>query len=472
MKKAATIPTLLALPLLIFVMFGLSLSGSQVTKLFSRASTNVSLVENVELANVSDLGWTVGWTTKEKVRGVVYVGTSENLGEVAVDDREAAGIATEFQTHLVNVRVAQPGKYFFKIGSGSEISGKSDGSAYIVTIPEKLGSGQNIEPIYGKVIDFAGKPIVGGLVKLTSVGAQPLISLTNNDGSFVLPLSSWRTENFREYFNPSADLMEKIEIVGPGGEKSNVVCGSGLDRPVPDVRLGQDLDCRNPSINSANVPETVVSQTPVLNAAPSLGVKPENKFKSINVTKNVTTQGLPVAAPEAGAPINVNDGQVFDNSLPTFSGETAPGQIIRIEVHSATPMSSTVRASADGSWSWTPPANLEPGEHTVTLTITLANGQTQSVTRTFVVSANTNILPITSSGPNDSISPLITPTTTLTPTYPTPTLEPSPTPIFSPVPVEPSPTPPPPPVTGSIGLTIMIFAFGLILLLGGLFVAL
>lgn len=106
-----------------------------------------------------------------------------------------------------------------------------------------------------------------------------------------------------------------------------------------------------------------------------------------------------------------------NNTQPTFKGTAKPGQMVKIEVNSENPLSGQVKVGADGTWSWTPPDDLSPGQHTVTLTLIDENGKTETVTREFTILTGTPILPITAGTP--SATPVVTerptPTEIITP---------------------------------------------------------
>lgn len=104
--------------------------------------------------------------------------------------------------------------------------------------------------------------------------------------------------------------------------------------------------------------------------------------------------------------MNITSGQTVSSTLPTISGTAGSKQVVKIEIHSETPYSGAVVAGPDGSWSWTPPSNLSPGQHTVTITVVNADGTTQKITRDFYVAGGSPILPLTSGTPSAQTSHL------------------------------------------------------------------
>lgn len=462
MRRAHTIPTLLALLVLVVVIAGLSYGSSQMTRLFSRASTDTQSGQNVVVGNVDDTGWVVSWTTAAAQSGVVVYGSSQNLGDgIASDDREIVSPNGKYKTHFVSIKVRSSGEQFFCVGNDSSSVDVKNCSKQSVTIPEALTGSANLDPAYGKVIDPQNNGVAGALVTLEITGAQKMTAITKTDGTFVIPLSTLRSNDLTKFFSLDGEVSETITIVGPDLSKTTISCVTGLDHPFPNFVMGKNGDCKDFGNSQQNAKENSqksqnLSDNVKDSANSGATVTGTNKFKTVKIQTNnvVTTDNVG----STNEPLNIQNGDVINNSLPTFSGKVNPGDVINVVVHSATPLSGTIRASADGSWSWTPPSNLAPGQHTVTLTITLASGVKQTVTRTFTVSPGVDILPITSGTPSASLTPTPTPT-------PTPILTPTPTIIIE------TPTPTitvTPPVTGDPTLVYGMLGIALILLLGGI----
>lgn len=146
------------------------------------------------------------------------------------------------------------------------------------------------------------------------------------------------------------------------------------------------------------------------------------------------------ATPSSGLQVNLQNNSNVSSPLPTISGKAGPNQVVKITIHSDQVYTGQVIADPAGNWSWTPPTGLAPGLHTATITITNADGTTQTVTRTFTVAANSPILPITSGTPSaQPVAP------------PPPPVVPPPVPIIK----------TPPPVTGAVENTLIMLTAGL-----------
>jgi hypothetical protein len=293
-------------------------------------------------------------------------------------------------------------KYYFKVGVTDPSFGdpNNNQAPYETTTAPQVVSSPTIDPIFGKINKVSGVPAAGAIVTWEADGASKLATLVKSDGSYVLPIATARSSNLSSFFNPSNGLKEQIVFnLAPEG-KSTITCTFGADKPLPTVKLGENADCSNNGNTSdgTTAPATITTSSPETSGSGStkarFTVPTQNSKFSVN-----TTSG-------SADTINVSPGQSFSTPFPTISGKVGPKQMVKIIVHSENPTSGTVIAGSDGSWSWTPPAGLAPGEHTVTITIVNADGTTQTITRNFNVNSGEPLLPLTSATPSARLSHL------------------------------------------------------------------
>lgn len=243
-RRVSSIPSLLALILLILVILGLTLTRDQVTKFFPTASTKNFSVSDVEISNVGENGWTVSWTTALKSTGVVYYGRTERINDgVAFDDRDRESALGEYTTHLVTVRNVKPGRYFFKIGVGKEKLGRNVVFPYPVIVPPPLKEGGKTDPVYGQVVNASGRPAANAIILFTAAGSQTLAVMTGSDGKFVIPLTTIRSVDLKSHFAVKDGQNEQIKVIGENLTSSVVTCLGGYDRPLPKITLAQSLNC-------------------------------------------------------------------------------------------------------------------------------------------------------------------------------------------------------------------------------------
>ena len=135
--------------------------------------------------------------------------------------------------------------------------------------------------------------------------------------------------------------------------------------------------------------------------------------------------------------------QVFNDQKPQFQGTSLPNETVEIIIHSDENIQTQVIADGNGNWTYSPPANLSPGVHTITIKTRDSSGILTTIMQSFTVFA-------ADSQVSESATPSATPTQMIMPTL-TPT--PTPTSIASSIPIESKGGLPP---TGSSSVLLII----------------
>lgn len=375
--------------MVLFLVVGIAFVTGGIAKarvFLTSASGNPPPSSVVEVANLTDSSFVVFWTTAEPAGGAVFFGKTPDLeAGVAVDERDLGGKSGDYKTHFVRVNgLSEKTKYYFKVGQTEP----SFSQIETVTAPA-LSTNSELESLSGSAVLANGDPVSDGVAIWQSPGSAKIAALVNTDGTFVLPLDLARTANLASWFPSEIGSPEKVLVLS-GDSEGTLNCLTSESATLLEVRLGQTLDCSPTATPSASEPTGTGS------------------FKSL--------LGSPSPASASGeASLNIESGESVSTGLPTFSGKVGPKQVVKIVIHSEEVYSGTVIADSKGAWSWTPPANLTPGEHTVTITVVNADGTTQTVTKTFFVTAGESILPLTSGTPSGEISTTPTPIPTQTP---------------------------------------------------------
>ena len=311
---------------------------------------------------------------------------------------------------------------------------------------------QTTIPISGSIITASGEAVGRAVVYIT-VSGYTLSTVTSESGTFVLQLGSVRTPDLAGYAQivPAKTLLE-VSATTQDGEVATAKIFAQSANPIPALVVGRDQDFRSlePSLDGdnpnadLNLPKTAST---------------ESKFnisgKKTEGSKTVTLE-------------SVSEGEIVSSDKPEFFGDGPAGTKINISVHSETPVSGTSTVSSTGSWSWSPPSNLSPGTHSVTISWIDTSGIKRTLTRNFIVQAGE--LPAFVATPS-AITQISTPTPTATPARtstprPTNSATPTATPIASKSPT-PKPTKTPTPTTaslpqsGSLTPTILLFMMGL-----------
>ncbi|MBI4100603.1 fibronectin type III domain-containing protein [Candidatus Microgenomates bacterium] len=416
LPKERKIPTLIGIFVLLIGIGVTTYLTQTVPRFFLKAQPDIS-PQDVKITNVFPNSFTVSWITPGKPStGYVTYGQGNSLESKGLDIRdkglEALG---QYIIHYAEVKNLQPqSTYLFKIISNNKTA--NNGAPYKVTTAPELTSPPTMDPIHGLVFAEDEKSPAKGIIFLTIGQSAILSTFINSSGNWLIPLNLLRTADFKNYSQIKEN--DSIEIFAQGEQKSSQAMVSlANSSPVPPIILGKNSDFRTASTASPTPSVTL----PTLTEIPSGNL------------------GLTTPATNAAVP-----GQPF------FRGTGLPGQKLQIKVESPTTYSGQVTVDQNGNWSWQPPANLPPGQHTVTITSTDQSGNLMTIVRKFIILASgTQITeaatpsatptsvptstptpaPRATASPTAKPSPTLTPTPTPTPVPPGPTVKLSPTPI-------------------------------------------
>lgn len=346
-----------------------------------------AIPQQIKISNITENSFTVSWVTEEEVLGFVKYGRTPPLEETVVDERnKLSGKSNPFLVHHVKVENLSPGtKYYFKIGSGKRLF-DNQGKAYEVTTAPALGTPPPADTVYGTILKQDGAPAEGAVVYLTLANSVTLSALTKSDGNWAVPLSVARTSDLSAYitYDPDASVEEIFVQGGKLGTAAAIVATKN-DSPVPTITLGKSYDFRQMNQELESEP----------------GVSPSSKF-------SLQSLGSPTIPEKELAIINPQEGERVTTQTPEILGTGPKGVTIKITLESIETFTSQVKINEDGTWSWTPPSGLPPGEHTVT--IVLEDGTT--VSRQFAILAAGEGGPAFTATPSAQASPSPTPTTT------------------------------------------------------------
>lgn len=441
MIKKNKIPTILG----ILLLFGGVFAGVFLLKkdqVFKIGAGPTITPKNVRVSNLTDTSATISWITDDQTAGFVSYGTGQKT-ETIVNETEND---EKFSTHSITLTGLSPNSdYLFKINSeGSTFD--NNGVPWQFTTGSTLSIGQTTIPVSGTVISASSDVVKRAIVYIT-INGYTISSLTSESGTYVLQLGSVRTTELSSYaqIDPAKTLLE-VSATAPGGEVATAKIFPQAANPIPALIIGRDQDFRNlePSLNGENpranlhLPESATIES-----------KLDVSGEKIIQTKSVTLE-------------NISEGEIITNEKPEFFGEGPAGTEISITLNSETQISDTSKVSSTGLWSWSPPTNLAPGAHSITISWIDTSGIKRTLTRNFVVQAGE--LPAFVATP--SATPKSTPTPTQTPkSTPLPTSTPLATSIPTPKPSQtPSLVETSLPQSGSLTPTILLSIMGLVVL--------
>jgi hypothetical protein len=459
MKKIKKLPTILGLLLVLGAIAGGVVLIKKGPTFFLKASPTLT-PNQIKITNINDTSLTVSWITDEKTSGFIKYGAEINaLTFTAADDRDQiSGKTNNFNTHHVTLKnLKAASSYYFKIGSGGSLF-DSNTQPYQVTTAKAASNPPPNDVAYGTVIDQSNNPTEGVIVYLSLANATPVSTLTKASGSWVIPLNLIRSADLGGWatYDKEASIEEIFVQAGALGT-ATVVATTKNDSPMPKITLGQNFDFRK----IAEVkPEEEKTQM-------------ENEASG---SSKFAVDALPTATPSSTATvsselkiINPDDEENINTQKPEIMGTGPVGKTLTITVQSPATYSGTVKVDSKGNWQWSPPANLEPGEHTVTASYLDENGEKQTVSHTFIVLASGESgLPAMTATPSGSSTPSPTPTTKAATISATPTATTSPTSTTSGRTSMPS-TESGVPDSGYLTPTFLVFIMGLSLIALGLF---
>lgn len=447
---------------------GVMLIGQE--QVFRLGASADSVPQDVRISNITDTSFTVSWTTAKDVIGYVSWGQSSSLGQLA----RPVDTSTK-RVHFVTVKDLTPStNHFFVINSGGS-EHDNNGVPWAVQTGPTLSASTSTTLASGRVLNANNTPASNVLVYLNGGAFSQLSTTTSPNGTWTIPLSTARTKTLTSYSTLTQDSVVEVFVQGVGSVSTSQALISQMN-PLPDMILGQTYDFRNSTINaSTGLPEANVNL-------------PESEdTESIGGPGGLDVSGE--AETEAFSSVTINSidepNEVIFTTLPEFFGDGPPGTELVITVESD-PITEEVNVSSSGTWRWSPPEDLDEGEHKITVKWFDSQGVLRSLTRTFVVQAaegepsfvstpsGSTATPSPTSSPKPSPTPTKSPTpsptavVTATPSAtPTPTLSPTATPTRASIPSTESGMP----VAGSLTPTLLLGSIGLLLFISGIVIS-
>ncbi|OIP57140.1 MAG: hypothetical protein COX79_00885 [Candidatus Levybacteria bacterium CG_4_10_14_0_2_um_filter_36_16] len=419
------IPTILAFVILLgSIILTLQIIKNQI--LFIGRATPDTTPQNIKITNITDTSFTVTFTTSAKAIGGVSIDGGEGGAILALDDTNKSGGEQKqlFSHHITVGDLKQKTQHNFQIISDSE-SYSDSGKKYTVTTGPVINTPPTTQkPIFGKVLLPSGEVASDTLIIATADDVQTLSTVTKDSGEFTIPVNSARNLTLESYKNFSDQTL--ITITARRENMKSIVTLLYKDaQNIPSITLSSDYDFKTPNIESEEATPTSSLKIP------TLAVK-QGEVRIITPKKD----------------------ERFTDQQPRFQGVALPSQKVKITIHSDENIVTEVKSDNNGIWTYRPPKDLSPGEHTITIETVDGFGVIRRITQTFTVFASGSQLSLDATG-----TPTQTPTNT---PIPSPTLTGTPTisPAGSPTPttasVSPSPTnivPSPTTVTSTVAPT-------------------
>lgn len=359
--------------------------------------------QDVKITNITDQALTITYKTDTAVIGTVSLGQTKDNLQTALDDRDQiSGVPKEYVVHSISMKNLKPNtSYVFSITSGATTYLNNNELFQIKTGPEISVPPSSQPAISGKIVNASGSAPAEALVYLTTSNGQLLSTLTKTDGSYILPLNTYRTASLASLFAFTPNTTLQL-LTTDGVTIAHATFSSSLQGVIPLVSLGNDYNF----ISNLS--------TPLSSESAAIG------FPSFSSGSNfLLTPVITVPKKDQG----------FSDAQPQFSGKALPNQQVTIEIHSTDVVEGSVKADASGNWTYRPTTPLSPGQHIISVTTAGANGILQTIQQSFTVYAAGSQVDQTATPSATTATPTQKPTPTSSAASASPTIKPTPTSI-------------------------------------------
>jgi len=445
MHKTVKIPTLLGLIVLVAGLVGGIVMINSRQQLVSKAAVSPT-PQGVTLSNITDRSFTVSWTTPTSASGFIKLMSKDKKADkVILDDRDKNSASQNKRTvHYVVVDSLVPGEtYKFVIG-GDNNQFDQNGVPFSVQTVQTLSSTPQSDIASGVILSATGQAAGGVIVYIQIPGGQLVSTLSDSSGRWAVPLSIVRSEKGDAWLNYDLSVtVYAIKVDGGEAGIADAILTTSIDKPVPALKLGNSYDFRQ-------------SQEPRLSAENKQNLPFENYSADeieLNSLFDFSSLG-PVTPLNEGLTLDnpKKEGEVIYSDKPEFFGSGPSGSSVEIKIESVNPITGETEVDSNGKWFFPVTANLQNGNHIITLKWTDANGIVQVLKRSFVVNATSGDRPAYVSTPS------------ATPTSKSISLTPTVLPKKS-LPATSSAIP----KSGGLAPTVVTFMIGLILVITGIF---
>jgi hypothetical protein len=365
MKKEKNIPTIIGLILLLLTLFFSTSLVSRQANISSQASGSCQPI-NLQITNITNSSASISFTTLDNC-----------LSTISFSSRTIKNNKDKGKIHYFEIDSLKESQvYTFFVISGGEKYSFDNYNFKTAQKPSEQIPDSNLA--WGRVYNPDQTPATEAIVYFSVVGASPLSALLNSDGDWHIALATSFNESLTGYFSSSSNIEENIVVINYDQAQTQIVSSTDHNNPVPNIIIGQ---------NNFSIPSPVVEL-------------PQDSLldKEYNFPNNVS---LTISNP--------NNNEALSTKRPEFFGTAQPGSELKIEVHSSEIIDSSASTDNEGRWDWSPPQDLTPGEHTITIT----DEDNNTTSKKFIVLAaesNTSFIASSSATPTQKLTPTPIPT--------------------------------------------------------------
>jgi len=201
--------------------------------------------ESIQVANLTDTGFTVMWVSSAKEQGTVKYGTSkDSLTNTATDQRDGLTTKGSYYVHMVDVTRIQPSTtYYYEVVSGSNTY-DNNGAKYSLKTYATLSSPPAYESVTGAVSNLPehGELIVLAYIKDTdSTGSAgnstKMATMVDENGKWILSIGDSRTSDGSAYYEYTSSDTFQMDFVTTFVAKSSTANMEGISSKDISVAL-------------------------------------------------------------------------------------------------------------------------------------------------------------------------------------------------------------------------------------------
>lgn len=390
MKKEARIPTIIGLFMLIVSLFGGVYLTSKNQDLTSKASSDCQ-PQNPQVTNITHNSAEISYFTQGECSSVLKV-------DNRTISNHFSSVSTKSKTHYFIVNnLKEKSKYSYSLINAGKTYTNQNYS--FTTASKPIGNIPTSNLAWGRVFNPDMSPASNSIVYLNLPGASPLSSPVTENGYWNISLAISFNSDKNNWFSIPSDSQEDIIVISADGQTTQITSHSSRNNPVPDIIIGQN-----------SFSDTQPLSQPTTGQINQIDLNPASKNLEIH---------------------NPSDNETLSTQKPEFFGSAPSSSKVIIKVESPETINSETTSSPDGSWSWSPPSDLSPGEHTITVTAQdPITGIWQTVSRRFTVLAADSDSTLAFSSSSSATPVVSTPTSVPVVTK---TLSPTPLPSKTPV---------------------------------------
>ncbi|HPT65698.1 MAG TPA: Ig-like domain-containing protein [Candidatus Woesebacteria bacterium] len=391
MLKEKKIPTILGLLILTGAVFAGAVLTNKSTDFTSRASGDCKPI-NPQVTNITNNSASISFLTESSCL------SSLSINNQTINNNAVLNSDQKSKIHYFDVaNLDSSTKYEFSLINDGKTYKNSLYKFETALDPNGLIPSSNLA--WGRVFTPELKAASKVMVFINIPNASPLSALVTTSGNWNISLANSFNESRTDRFTPSDNISEEIIVIDQEKQITQINANTSQNDPTPDIILGQN--------QFSSLPVTFNAET---NTGSLSSITPVPNSKELDI-------------------LNPQNDESISTKKPDFFGTGPSKSTIKIEIHSSTVYSGEVIVNDDGSWNWSPPSDLAPGEHTITVTLK-DNGLEKIISKKFTVLATDSNLSYSASPSAITVTPTIssapTPTSTLAPTVtPTPTLVPT-----------------------------------------------